>query len=735
MKSTIRLLLAGLLVLPLFGVEARAQNWNVSLCDQLPYWSNAKAVVAHYPWVYVADEIGGLRIVDVSDPTAPLEIGIYDGTDCYEDLAWADDKVYLLRRPYGYYTHQISLQVVDVSNPYAPIQLSDTTFFDGDNTDIYRIAVAGSHLCISAGALLIYDISTPSQPSLQAIYDETSRGTEGVDVEGNYIYLSQTSPPELKVLNITDPTQPVVEGWCTLWATFEDLVISDDYIYGVSYEVLQMVDVSNPANPILLSTAEFAGGMFNGVDVSGSYACLSSENGNEFAIVDISVPAQPVPMGTIQYDPAYGVALNMSCAYLANGCDALKLIDISNAGEPQEISTAGVRQQLRDMALYNQYAYVVANPGDLLTVDISDPNSLSQVACQSIYGGGQGIVIENGYAYYAESYGLHILDLSEPQTPSEVGNIYGNFNLLTDLDAANGFVYVPADHFWIYDVTNPQAPSLASESMLFGQGYGAEAFGDYIAVSSYNWSGFDAYYFRVINVSNPYQPVMAATLDMPHICTTIEISGNFAFTAEPEFGISVIDITDPLAPFAAACLELQGGAWDLSIQGNHLVTASDQGFSVVDISDPLNPMLMGCGTTIGTPQAIALGGNYAYVAATNYFYAFDVSEALSVQPEPEPVHPSSFRLHPCHPNPFNPSTVLSFDLPAASLVKLEVFDINGRDVGAHCMRPEGLGTRSVPLQAGTHQIPFDGSGLPSGIYLARLTAGDFSAVQKLVLMK
>jgi len=51
------------------------------------------------------------------------------------------------------------------------------------------------------------------------------------------------------------------------------------------------------------------------------------------------------------------------------------------------------------------------------------------------------------------------------------------------------------------------------------------------------------------------------------------------------------------------------------------------------------------------------------------------------------------------------------------------------------MRPEGLGTRSVPLQAGTHQITFDGSGLPSGIYFAKLEAGDYSHVQKLILLK
>jgi hypothetical protein len=80
------------------------------------------------------------------------------------------------------------------------------------------------------------------------------------------------------------------------------------------------------------------------------------------------------------------------------------------------------------------------------------------------------------------------------------------------------------------------------------------------------------------------------------------------------------------------------------------------------------------------------------------------------------------------PNPFNLTTVLSFQLPVAGRVKLDIFDINGRRVGVG-LTP----TRQYP--PGTHHILFDGSGLPAGIYLARLTAEDFSQVRKLVLMK
>ncbi len=92
-----------------------------------------------------------------------------------------------------------------------------------------------------------------------------------------------------------------------------------------------------------------------------------------------------------------------------------------------------------------------------------------------------------------------------------------------------------------------------------------------------------------------------------------------------------------------------------------------------------------------------------------------------------PALPEEFALFGNHPNPFNPSTTISFDLPEACEVKLSVFDINGC-----CVKGEHMGS---PLQAGSHRISFDGSRLSSGIYIYHLTAGEFAASGKMVLMK
>ncbi|TKJ42457.1 hypothetical protein CEE37_01885 [candidate division LCP-89 bacterium B3_LCP] len=95
--------------------------------------------------------------------------------------------------------------------------------------------------------------------------------------------------------------------------------------------------------------------------------------------------------------------------------------------------------------------------------------------------------------------------------------------------------------------------------------------------------------------------------------------------------------------------------------------------------------------------------------------------------------PNDFALYEAHPNPFNPTTTINFELPVASLVELDVFDISGSRVGVAC--PFGGLAPTRIYTPGTHQITFDGSGLPSGIYIYRLQAGEFSAIGKMVLLK
>ncbi len=90
--------------------------------------------------------------------------------------------------------------------------------------------------------------------------------------------------------------------------------------------------------------------------------------------------------------------------------------------------------------------------------------------------------------------------------------------------------------------------------------------------------------------------------------------------------------------------------------------------------------------------------------------------------------PTEFLLLGNCPNPFNPSTAIRFELPEASQVELEVFDARGSTIWPH-------DHAALQMQAGVHEIRFDGSDLASGVYVYRITAGAWTACGKMILMK
>ena len=101
------------------------------------------------------------------------------------------------------------------------------------------------------------------------------------------------------------------------------------------------------------------------------------------------------------------------------------------------------------------------------------------------------------------------------------------------------------------------------------------------------------------------------------------------------------------------------------------------------------------------------------------------STTVDVEPTDTSL-PSHYALHDAYPNPFNPSTVLRYDMPSAGHVSVTVFDALGRRVAS-------LLNDTVP--AGSHALTWQADGVGSGSYFVRMQAGDRWFTQTVVLLR
>jgi len=104
--------------------------------------------------------------------------------------------------------------------------------------------------------------------------------------------------------------------------------------------------------------------------------------------------------------------------------------------------------------------------------------------------------------------------------------------------------------------------------------------------------------------------------------------------------------------------------------------------------------------------------------------AIIVTQTMSVKDET--VIPEQFSLSQNFPNPFNPSTMINYQLPISSFVTLKVYDVLGKEIAELVNETK---------EAGNYSVKFDASKLSSGMYIYKLTSDKFTEVKKMILVK
>jgi hypothetical protein len=166
--------------------------------------------------------------------------------------------------------------------------------------------------------------------------------------------------------------------------------------------------------------------------------------------------------------------------------------------------------------------------------------------------------------------------------------------------------------------------------------------------------------------------------------------------------------------------------WSTATETNNL------GFNVERKSNQSDWQSIGFVPGFGTStETHSYSFNDAQLNAGSYTYRlkqvdFDGSFQYSNEVEVEIANPSGYLLAQNYPNPFNPSTTIEFSIPNNEFVNLTVYNSLGQEVAVLV---------NNVLTSGSHSANFDARGFASGIYIAKLTAGNFSDTKKMNLLK
>jgi hypothetical protein len=107
-------------------------------------------------------------------------------------------------------------------------------------------------------------------------------------------------------------------------------------------------------------------------------------------------------------------------------------------------------------------------------------------------------------------------------------------------------------------------------------------------------------------------------------------------------------------------------------------------------------------------------------------YAFDFSGIVVGMEDNFKSTPKNFTLFQNYPNPFNPTTTIEYDLPKASQVKIEIYNLLGKKIKT---------ILDENKDAGNHKFVFNSNNLASGVYFFRIQAGKYSNSKKMILLR
>ena len=309
------------------------------------------------------------------------------------------------------------------------------------NHDAYSIDVDGTFAYLGTDAngsddeLFIYDISTPSSPTLLGSFD-VGADVYDLDADGDYVYLATAdNSRELDIIDVSTKSSPVRVGSYNMSGNNNAFAV--EYLSGSVYmgrdssgnDEFWIIDVSTPASPTLTGSMNH-GGDINDVVVDGTEVYAATDaNSAELLVIDISTPGTPVSLGTLDLTgDDNGESVDVSGSTVVVGRDEmgsgdeLVVIDVTTPASPSVLGSGDVSDDAWTVQIDGDYVYVASDENDeeFQRWDISTPASPTLVSDYDLDADGRDLFWTGTHAYLAtEHNSLELQIIGPASSPSD----------------------------------------------------------------------------------------------------------------------------------------------------------------------------------------------------------------------------------------------------------------------------------------------------------------------------
>ena len=271
--------------------------------------------------------------------------------------------------------------------------------------------------------LLVLDISDPVAPGLVAEMVLTPNDIRDITLQGDYLYVASNNGG-LRIISVSTPTSPVEVGYTTAITPVRSVAVSGDYAY-VAGGNLGVVSVTNPVSPTLVGTYDVQRGWSYNVDVQGNHAYLTQ---NSLMVISVTMPTSPALVGSVSTFMPYYVDVAGDYAYLADYLEGLQVISVTIPTSPTIMGSVSTGSYDTRVVVSGTHAYVCAShysldgTGYLHIISVANPTAPTLLGTLFLPGGCRNLALADQYAYVANSNGLRVVSISDPQHPVEVGS-------------------------------------------------------------------------------------------------------------------------------------------------------------------------------------------------------------------------------------------------------------------------------------------------------------------------